>query len=274
MAHFVPHGGSHGAGGAANALGQKEKEEHRKEHDQLSLFALQKENPKHVGDAADTAADAFIREFQKSTEALDLNEGEDTVDSLFQVIPIFLASAGTAADERNAELTLDVDRNRAMCRQIYDFMDHDGAGGGIDASDMKQALQRQGIRVNAAQAGHLIEEIDANGDGCIDFEEFFNAVQGHFVRKQKSAGHAPGQKETIGSMMAAKFAQFWGAFDKACPAARPAYAALTQTCKRVVAHPAFDGTIIICIMLIALTTVLELEVEDVTVRGTHPMHPA
>jgi hypothetical protein len=241
---------------------EQDKQDHRKEHEKFSLLSLQNESPKS-GTAAENAADAFIHEFQKSTEALDLNEGEDTVESLFQVIPIFLASAGTAADERNAEITLDVDRNREMCRQIYDFMDHDGAGGGIDASDMKQALQRQGIRVNAAQAAHLIEEMDANGDGCIDFDEFFSAVQGHFEHKHAFAiADTMNKKVTVGSMIADKSALFWGAFDRACPAARPYYAGLTESCKRVVAHPSFDSTIIVCIMLIALTTVMELEIED------------
>ena len=263
MAH-LQNGGGHGSAAAGTSLDQQEKQEQRHEHDSLSL-ASQNE----ADDSPNSAADAFIEEFQKATEVLDLNEGEDTVDSLFQVIPIFLASAGAAADERNAELVLDVERNRETCRTIYGFLDHDGEGGGIDASDMKQALQRQGIRVNSAQAAKLIEEIDTDGDGSINFEEFFNAVQAHLVRKHQTAGHADQNATTTGSMIAATSAQLWGAFDRACPAARPFYGGLTQTCKRVATHPSFDYTIIVCIMLIAVTTVMELEIEETEVRRAH-----
>ena len=62
-------------------------------------------------------------------------------------------------------------------------MDHEGSGDGIDAGDLKQALQRHGIRVTIVQAAQLIKEIDDDGNGSINFEEFFEAVQAHFERQ-------------------------------------------------------------------------------------------
>ena len=146
-------------------------------------------------------------------------------------------------------------------------MDHEGSGDGIDAGDLKQALQRHGIRVTIVQAAQLIKEIDDDGNGSINFEEFFEAVQAHFERQynKELTNDLIAEKESA-TMAAARagLASARHAIHAVCPGLLPAYLALARRCKWLVEIPWFDRTITFCIMLVAVATVLSLEVDSPT----------
>ena len=73
------HEGHHYIGGVEEGGGAEER-------DKFSLMSLNNAKKKpNLKNAASDPVETFIKEFQASTEALDLNEGGETIDSVFQV---------------------------------------------------------------------------------------------------------------------------------------------------------------------------------------------
>ena len=55
------------------------------------------------------------------------------------------------------------------------MLDHDG-GGSIDASELYQALSTLDIDVSEEEIQRLLKDVDQDGNGEIDFEEFLYAM--------------------------------------------------------------------------------------------------
>ena len=60
-------------------------------------------------------------------------------------------------------------------RQLFNSFDEDG-GGTIDAEEMAKLAEVLGLKLNAQGAKALIEEIDLDGDGLVDFVEFLTLL--------------------------------------------------------------------------------------------------
>ncbi|CAJ0609531.1 unnamed protein product [Cylicocyclus nassatus] len=56
-------------------------------------------------------------------------------------------------------------------RQLFNMFDTDGSGA-IGNDELKQAMLSIGIHANEAEIDNVIKEVDADGNGEIDFEEF------------------------------------------------------------------------------------------------------
>ena len=117
-------------------------------------------------------ASGFIDEFRECTSQLDLEQAFAQPDSLFKVIPIFLSDLsgdGPPVWDGTEEMS------RQLCDKLYDLIDLDGEGG-VSPADLKHALVRLGVQINIATAKKLIEEVDKDGNGELDREEFAQAV--------------------------------------------------------------------------------------------------
>jgi Ca2+-binding EF-hand superfamily protein len=62
------------------------------------------------------------------------------------------------------------------------LFDTDGSGT-ISASELKKVLATLGIEVNDSEIRILMQTMDADGSGCIDFDEFTNVMADHFYHK-------------------------------------------------------------------------------------------
>ncbi|CAL9764579.1 unnamed protein product [Musa acuminata subsp. burmannicoides] len=56
-------------------------------------------------------------------------------------------------------------------RRVFQMFDRDGDGR-ITKAEMSGSLQNLGIHVPEVELAAMMERIDANGDGCVDMEEF------------------------------------------------------------------------------------------------------
>merc|ERR1712129_536084 len=66
-------------------------------------------------------------------------------------------------------------------RAVFDEFDED-KGGSIDAKELQRAMDSLGQTLSMQEVNDLILEIDANGDGEVDFDEFkLMATKGWFV---------------------------------------------------------------------------------------------
>lgn len=55
--------------------------------------------------------------------------------------------------------------------QVFDLMDAD-KGGTLSVEEVKQLMELLGMRSRIDEVESMIQEIDADGNGTIDFEEF------------------------------------------------------------------------------------------------------
>merc|ERR1712129_332620 len=71
-------------------------------------------------------------------------------------------------------------------RAVFDEFDED-KGGSIDAKELQRAMDSLGQTLTMQEVNDLILEIDANGDGEVDFDEFkVMATKGWFVNAFES----------------------------------------------------------------------------------------
>merc|ERR1712228_1143808 len=71
-------------------------------------------------------------------------------------------------------------------KSIFDEFDEDD-GGSIDAQELQNAMKKMGVDMEMNEINDLILEIDENGDGEVDFDEFkVMATKGWFVQAFES----------------------------------------------------------------------------------------
>ena len=71
--------------------------------------------------------------------------------------------------------------------EVFKEFDSDGSGQ-IDASELHGLLTKMGGKITLVKAQNMIDEVDPNGDGTIDFMEFMKLVQ----QDQKMGGKTTG----------------------------------------------------------------------------------
>ena len=85
-----------------------------------------------------------------------------------------IQTAENRLGDLSEELREVIKKNRTNLRKIFHAFDLDGDGS-ISPSELRMGLRAQKIKeLSAAQVGELIEVMDANGDGKIDWNEFQN----------------------------------------------------------------------------------------------------
>ncbi|KAL3815540.1 hypothetical protein ACHAXA_004185 [Cyclostephanos tholiformis] len=120
-----------------------------------------------------------------------------TFVTLTQKVSFFQASFGTwkwdAVLERMASsMTMNDGSGSAVLstltdEQIYSVfgeMDNDGSGT-IDADELKEALEKMGIRVTTSHVLAMMAVVDVNGDGQVDHDEFYAMVRMAALRSTK-----------------------------------------------------------------------------------------
>ena len=60
-------------------------------------------------------------------------------------------------------------------KKAFDLFDYDG-GGSIDPKELKENINALGIEAKAEAVWHMIAEIDTDGSGQLEFDEFFEMM--------------------------------------------------------------------------------------------------
>ncbi len=68
-------------------------------------------------------------------------------------------------------------------KQAFDLFDADGSGV-IDANELKEAMRALGFEVTKKQDDEMIEEVDQDGSGTIDLDEFIYMMKKKLVRRR------------------------------------------------------------------------------------------
>ena len=79
-------------------------------------------------------------------------------------------------DILTADRTL-FDKKMHTARDLFDQMDRDG-NGLVDVQELHRAFQRLDLGVSAVQLDHMVELIDADNNGTIDYRELLDALDG------------------------------------------------------------------------------------------------
>lgn len=66
--------------------------------------------------------------------------------------------------------------NRKLYENIFKMIDKDG-GGDLDEGELKRALASMGEKLTDADIKDIVDEIDVNGDGTIDLNEFMLLIE-------------------------------------------------------------------------------------------------
>jgi hypothetical protein len=82
----------------------------------------------------------------------------------------------------------------AELTRVFEMFDKDG-NGRITREEMEESLRKLGMPVPADELASMIARIDANGDGCVDVEEFGELYRAVMVGDNKQAGGGKGQEE-------------------------------------------------------------------------------
>jgi len=75
------------------------------------------------------------------------------------------------------------ERRRARVELVFQRLDIDGSGG-IDASELEQALVLMGVESSESVIASLFREADINNDKVIDFEEFYRVMSTLILRQE------------------------------------------------------------------------------------------
>eukprot|EP00927_Polykrikos_kofoidii_P083656 TRINITY_DN8618_c0_g1_i1.p1 TRINITY_DN8618_c0_g1~~TRINITY_DN8618_c0_g1_i1.p1 ORF type:complete len:1007 (+),score=193.25 TRINITY_DN8618_c0_g1_i1:113-3133(+) len=155
---------------------------------QLTVSLL---NEKQVGELCE----AFMRLDKDGDGLLDISELADRLDNKEQLKQIFLSdnNDGSLVDYSYTEFlaaTFDRDRHiqKDVCKAAYSVFDQDGDGE-ITISELVNG--RLLGNLSEDEIKHLIKDLDQNGDGKVDFEEFSDMMRG---RREEIAWEAAARK--------------------------------------------------------------------------------
>lgn len=68
-------------------------------------------------------------------------------------------------------------------REAFNLFDTDGSGA-IDPKELKQAMQSLGFEAKNATIYQMISDIDKDGNGSIEFDEFLDMMTAKMVRRE------------------------------------------------------------------------------------------
>jgi len=71
-------------------------------------------------------------------------------------------------------------------KEAFDIFDDDKSGS-IDISELKSAMANLGLDSKNAQVSQMVNDLDADGSGSIDFEEFLNMLTAKVAKKETRA---------------------------------------------------------------------------------------
>ena len=71
-------------------------------------------------------------------------------------------------------------------KEAFDIFDDDKSGA-IDISELKAAMANLGLESKNAQVAQMVNDLDADGSGSIDFEEFLNMLTAKVTKKETRA---------------------------------------------------------------------------------------
>ena len=71
-------------------------------------------------------------------------------------------------------------------KEAFDIFDDDKSGS-IDISELKAAMANLGLDSKNAQVSQMVNDLDADGSGSIDFEEFLNMLTAKVAKKETRA---------------------------------------------------------------------------------------
>merc|ERR1711998_187628 len=87
------------------------------------------------------------------------------------------------------------------CREAFDLFDTD-ASGSIDIKELKVAMRALGFEVRSDEVKKMVEDLDRDGDGTVDFDEFLAMMSGKMggkdAREQLLEGFAMYDEDETG----------------------------------------------------------------------------
>merc|ERR1711998_714965 len=116
--------------------------------------------------------------------------------------------AAMAAARKHAHLTAE---ELAEFREIFNLVDLD-KGGTISKDELKQLMHTLGLRPSQEELNAMVDEIDADGNGEIDFDEFVTVMS-----RKVNTSYTPAQVKAA-----------FKVFEKYCPSGFVTMAALEQ----------------------------------------------
>jgi Ca2+-binding EF-hand superfamily protein len=103
-------------------------------------------------------------------------DGDDVIDYA-EFIEMFRSTdrAAVLAAEVGLELRRRLRRQRAQLLAVFEDFDTNGDGV-LSAAEMKRGLQSLGMELSKDEMAQLLQVVDANGDGALDYREFLAVV--------------------------------------------------------------------------------------------------
>merc|ERR1711907_210425 len=102
----------------------------------------------------------------------------------------------------------------AECKEAFELFDTD-ASGNIDVRELKVAMRALGFEVRSDEVKKMVEDLDRDGDGTVDFDEFLAMMSGKMggkdARDQLLEGFAMYDDDEIGRISLAVLVALGGA---------------------------------------------------------------
>merc|ERR1712022_74970 len=89
------------------------------------------------------------------------------------------------------------------CKEAFELFDTD-ASGNIDVRELKVAMRALGFEVRSDEVKKMVEDLDRDGDGTVDFDEFLQMMSGKLgdkdAREQLLEGFALYDEDETGKI--------------------------------------------------------------------------
>ena len=266
-------------------------------------------------------ANSFLAQFSRDCATLDLRE-DGEIGHIAQVVPLFLNFIGTddlvkqqrptyfttksgkeptrpptarrsavvSAEDDTTEFTT-LAGSRVVARSdlrerfhlLYQHFNRDGSEG-LDAEDLQRAMDHIGRHVSMRGAEYMLAEIDTNGNGEVDFEEFYTVCESLMKaelhvendvrderRERRRSSFLPQRALQLQSMSQRSLASavakiedlpggdsFTQAASTFCKRVAESYMALAGLCGAIAESPKFEAVVIIHILFVGVATYARL----------------